>query len=72
LPFDLILASVGTVTVPGAGVAGVAVVVVDSTLVEDGVVSVVVPVMGDVVVEPGVVVVLRVVVVVVPVWALAE
>jgi hypothetical protein len=48
------------------------VVVVDSTVVDDGVVSVIVPVMGDVVVEAGVVVVLRVVVVVVPVWALAE
>lgn len=51
---------------------GLAVVVVDSTLVEDGAVSVTVPVMGEVVVEPGTVVVLRVVVVVVPVWALAE
>lgn len=65
LPFDLILASAGTVTVPGAGVVGLAVVVVDSTLVEDGAVSVTVPVIGEVVVEPGVVVVLRVVVVVV-------
>jgi hypothetical protein len=72
LPFDFTLAFAGTVTVPGAGVAGSAVVVVDSTVVEDGVVSVVVPVMGEVVVVEGVVVVLRVVVVVVPVWALAE
>lgn len=71
LPFDFTLALAGTVTVPGAGVAGLAV-VVDSTVVDDGVVSVVVPVMGEVVVEAGVVVVLRVVVVVVPVWALAE
>lgn len=67
LPFDFTLALAGTVTVPGAGVVGAAVVVVDSTLVEDGAVSVTVPVMGEVVVEPGVVVVLRVVVVVVPV-----
>ena len=59
--------------VPGAWVVGAAVVVVDSTLVDDGVVSVTVPVVGEVVVEPGTVVVLRVVVVVVlPVWALAE
>ena len=67
LPFDFTLALAGTVTVPGAGVVGLAVVVVDSTLVDDGVVSVTVPVMGEVVVEPGAVVVLRVVVVVVPV-----
>ena len=72
LPFDFTLALAGTVIVPGVWVAGVAVVVVDSIVVEDGVVSVVVPVMGEVVVEAGVVVVLRVVVVVVPVWALAE
>jgi len=73
LPFDLILALAGTVMVPGAGVVGLAVVVVDSTLVEAGAVSVTVPVMGEVVVVAGMVVVLRVVVVVVvPVWALAE
>jgi len=72
LPFDFTLASAGTVMVPGAGVVGVAVVVVDSIVVDDGVVSVVVPVIGEVVVVAGVVVVLRVVVVVVPVWALAE
>ena len=72
LPFDFTLALAGTVMVPGACVLGLAVVVVDSTVVDDGVVSVIVPVMGDVVVEAGVVVVLRVVVVVVPVWALAE
>jgi hypothetical protein len=72
LPFDFTLASAGTAMVPGAGAVGLAVVVVDSTVVDDGVVSVVVPVMGAVVVVEGVVVVLRVVVVVVPVWALAE
>lgn len=60
--------------VPGVWVEGLAVVVVDSIVVEAGVVSVVVPVMGDVLTEEGVVVVLRVVVVVVPapVWAFAE
>jgi hypothetical protein len=72
LPFDFTLASAGTVMVPGAGVVGVAVVVVDSIVVDEGLVSVVVPVMGEVVVVEGVVVVLRVVVVVVPFWALAE
>ncbi len=72
LPFDFTLASAGTVMVPGAEAVGLAVVVVDSTVVDDGLVSVIVPVMGEVVVVAGVVVVLRVVVVVVPVWALAE
>ncbi len=71
LPFDFTLASAGTVMVPGA-VVGLAVVVVDSTVVDDGLVSVMVPVIGEVVVVAGMVVVLRVVVVVVPVWALAE
>ena len=72
LPFDFTLALAGTVTVPGADVLGLAVVVVDSTVVDEGLVSVVMPVVGEVVVVEGVVVVLRVVVVVVPVWALAE
>jgi hypothetical protein len=54
LPFDFTLVSAGIVTVLGAGVAGLAVVVVDSTVVDDGVVSVVgtvvVVVAGEVVV----------------------
>lgn len=59
------LASTGTVIV--FGVLGRAVVVVDSTVVDDGVVCI-----GVIVLVAGVEVVWRVVVVVVPVWALAE